>query len=385
MYLVTAQDLQERLMLMVGGQADQESVSDIRSAIRQALRFVAAEHNWPYYHDYLHLTTNELYDTGEITYTASTRTVTLTSGTWPSWAAQGTLIIDLKHARVEAVASSTSLTVIADDAPVDDYTGTYSMYQYRYTLNTDDNIYKVGRIQVDQANWIDYVPPSIFETDIRRQWLTTGGRPRWWTISRDSLNTGQNLLCLWPYPTTELRLRMGYFRSPRDILTWDYQTGQVATTASSASITGTGTAFVSRHVGALLRTGSDRINVPTNLDGRYPPVNQSIIKSVTNDTTLTTVDNMTSSQSDVSLTISDLVDAQTTTMMEVVAYAARREFAKLRRMDPKLQQQYEMDYQQALYLAKCQANSDSSIRVAGSFRRSQVGWPGIWDSAYTLL
>lgn len=383
MYRITAMDLQERLILMIGGKADDDSVTKIRTAIRQALRTLSAEHQWPYYHDYMHLTTNELYDTGEISYVASTRTVTLTGGTFPTWAESGVIIIDEKHVRVETRTSGTVLVVREDDAPVDDYTGDYSMYQYQFSLDTDYNIYKFGKIQVDQSNWIEYVPAGLFETEVRRQWLSSGGRPRWFTISRDIANTGQNLLSLWPYPTTELRCRFGFYRHPKDIKVWDYQTGTV-TTAASTAVTGIDTTFNQNHVGCVLRTYSDRINVPTSEDGKFPWVDQVVIKTVTNATSLTAASALTTAASDVAFCISDIIDCDNTAMYEAVTYCARWELSKLNRVDPKLQAAYFDDYQRALYLAKSQANPSDSVRVAGSFKRSQVGFPGLWDTYYTL-
>lgn len=385
MFQMTAIDLQHKLIRMMGGDADPDSVSDIRAAIRQAMRMVSAEHAWPYYQDYLHLATVESETTGTIAYVASTRTVTLTGGTWPSWAAQGVVIIDTFHARVDVVSSSTVLTVLSDDAPTDDFSGDFTIYQYQFTLPTNENIYKVGKIQVDQSNWLDFVAPSLFETDVRRQYLSTGGRPRWFTISRDRKNTGQRLLSLWPYPTTMLRCRMGYVRHPRDIRVWEANVGQVATTASSTTVTGTGTAFVAAYEGCMIRTNSDRINVPTSLDGIYPPVDEAVIDDVASATSLTTKTALTTTSAEpVAFSISDIIDADNSAMLEAITYAARRELARLRRVDPKLQGAYEADYQSALYIAKTQANTSSAVKVAGSFRTSNVGWPGLFDSAYVL-
>lgn len=385
MFQMTAIDLQQKLIRMVGGEADPESVSDIRAAIRQAMRMVSAEHTWPYYQGYLHLDTEEEYTTGTIAYVASTRTVTLTGGTWPSWAEQGVVLVDTFHARVDVVSSSTVLTVIADDAPTEDFTGDFTIYQYQFTLPTDENIYKVGKIQIDQSNWLDYIAPGLFETDVRRQYLTTGGRPRWFTISRDRRNTGQRLLSLWPYPTTVLRCRMAYVRHPRDILTWEYNTGQVATTASSTNVTGTETVFTTTHEGCMLRTYSDRLNVPTSVDGRYPPVDEEVIEYVSSGTILTTATALTTTTSEpVAFSISDIIDADNSAMLDVIIYAARLEMCKLRRQDPKLQQAYMVDYQTALYLAKCQSNASSSVKTAGSFRTGNVGFPGLFDASYFL-
>lgn len=384
MYRITAGDLQSRLLLQGGGQADQESVTKIRLAIRTALRMLSAEHTWPAYSDYMHIETSEAYTTGTIAYTASDRTVVLSGGTWPSWMSQGSLIIDTFHARVDAVASSTSLTVTSDDAPVDDYTGTFTAYQYQYSLPAAYNIYKVGKIMVDQANYLEYVPPELFETEVRRPYLVEGGRPRQFTLGRDFRNTQYSLLSLWPFPTTVMRLRMPYIRHPRDILVWEDQVGTVSTTASSTAVVGVDTVFASKHVGCALRTSSDRVNAPTSIDGQTPFVDEVVIKTVTDATNLVTASALGTTQSDVAITISDIIDADTNTMMEAVYHRARLELAKINRIEPNLRAEYEADYKQALYLAKCQASTPSGVRVAGQFRSGAMGWPGLWDSWYTI-
>lgn len=384
MFRITASDMQAMLLRMVGGEAEPDMVSDIRKAIRSALRLVSAEYTWPYYCDYLHLNTQATVTTGTITYTASTRTVVLSGSTWPTWAAQGSIIINTFHARVDTVSNSTTLTVMSDDAPVADYTGSYSMYQYQYTLPLQSNIYKCGKAQVDQANWIEYVNPSIFETDIRKQYLASGGRPRWFTIQRDFRNVGQQILSLWPYPTTQLRMRMGYVRHPADIAVWSYETGKVAVNSSTTAVTGTGTAFTSSMVGCLLRTGSDIVNVPTDADGLYPAVNEGIISSYSSATSLALAANPSTTQSEASVCISSLMDIDYNIMLEVTLYKARLELAKIRRLDPALRAEHERDYAAALYSAKCQANTSNSVRVAGAFRNRAWAFPGQFDQYYSI-
>lgn len=384
MFRITAMDMQDRLLRQVGGTSEPQMVSDIRTAIRSAMRLVSTEHAWPYYFDYYHLVTNETYATGTISYVASTRTVTLSGGTWPSWAAYGSVIIDTLHARVDAVTSSTVLTVVSEDAPPDDYSGTYTIYQYRFLLPVGLNIYKIGKIKVDQGNWMEYVPPGIFETDVRRQYLVSGGRPAYFTVSRDFRGTGQQVLSLWPYPTTEMRLRFGYVRHPADIAIWDYQTGRVASTASSTTVTGTSTAFTSNMAGCLIRTGNGIVNVPTDQDGLYPPVNEAVIDSVTNAASLVTKTAMTTTQTEASVSISSLLDVDYNTMLEVIYYRARLELAKIRRVDPVLRAEYERDYGNALYYAKAASSPQDGVSVAGQFTNRGWTWPGLWDSYYVL-
>lgn len=384
MYRITAGDMQAKLLRMMGGSSEQESVSDIRMAIRSAMRLVSAEFVWPYYCDYLHLNTQESYTTGTITYTASTRSVSLSGGTWPSWAGYGSLIIDDLHARVDAVSSTTDLTVIANDAPVDDFTGEFTLYQYQFQINATSNIYKFGKAQVDQANWLDYVNPAMFETDVRKQYLVSGGRPRYFTVSRDFRNSGRQLFSLWPYPTTEMRIRMGYVRHPADILIWSYETGKIALTAADETVTGTDTVFTANMVGCLLRSGSDIVNVPTDADGAFPAVNEAVIASYTSATSLELAEAAATTQAEASVCISSLLDFDYNTMTELVLYKARLELCKIRKMEAQLRQQYEQDYAQALYAAKCQASVSDSVRVAGAFANRSWNFSGQFDSFYTL-
>lgn len=384
MFKITAMDMQERLLRQMGGTSEPQVIADIRTAIRSAMRSLSAEHAWPYYFDHYYLATNESYTTGTISYVASTRTVTLTGGTWPSWAAYGSLIIDTFHARVDRVSSSTVLTVISEDAPVADFSGSFTMYQYRFLLPVGLNIYKIGKIQVDQANWLEFVPPSIFETDVRKQYLVSGGRPRYFTVSRDFRGVGQQVLSLWPYPTTVMRLRFGYVRHPNDISVWDYQVGRVETTATSTAVTGTDTQFTQRMVGCLLRTGDGIVNPPTDSDGLYPPVNEAVIDTVTNATALVTKTAMDTTQAEASLTISSLLDVDYNIMLEAIYHRARLDLCKIRRVDPVLYAEYKRDYMSSLYKAKCTASPQDEVDVAGSFNNRGWSWPGMWDSYYVL-
>ncbi|WP_460911935.1 hypothetical protein, partial [Staphylococcus aureus] len=70
----------------------------------------------------------------------------------------------------------------------------YTAYRYQFTLPVAYNIYKVGKVLVDNINYLDYLPPDLFETQIRRQYLAESGRPRFFTMGRDFRNTGYKLL-----------------------------------------------------------------------------------------------------------------------------------------------------------------------------------------------
>lgn len=388
MLYVTAQDLQNALVRMLGGSSSPEEVEDVRAAIRDALRTVSAAHLWPYYHSFYTLTTNEPYATGTVTYTAATRALTLSGGTWPDWAAAGVVILPSTatpafHCRVETRDSATQLTLRADDAPVDDQSGvSYTLYRYQFELDGELNIYKFGKPQVDHVRVLEYMPPELFETDVRRPYLISGTKPRWFTISRGQ-TAGRTCLSLWPYPLEELRLRFGYLRHPRTIKTWLEDTGTVSTTSGSTAVTGSGTSFTSDHAHCLLRTASSRNDLPTHRDGRHPPVDEALVASRTSATAIVAAATLSATATDVAYTLSDVLDYDVHTMHEVVKYAARRQLARLRNEDAKVQALHDRNYQEALYLAKCQSGGADTIQLAarlGGSRRE--AWPGLFDSYF---
>lgn len=365
----------------MGGNAETAAVEDLRKAIRTAMRGLSAEHPWPYLTDFMYLNTQESYTTGTIAYTAATRTVVLTGGTWPSWADMGSIVIGIEHARVQKVVDSTTIILLEADAPVEDYSGSFTFYQYRFLMPANLLIYKFGKMQIENTGWLDYVPYALWETDVRKRYLSATGIPRWFTINRDVINTGRTVVSLWPYPTTAQRLRFAYIRHPNDVAVWSYETGRV-TTALSTDVVGTETVFNQKHVGCVIRTGSDQVNPPTDQDGTYPYVDEAIISEVTDSENLVTSTALENAQTTVAYVISSLMDVDVFSMQEVLLYRARLELAKIRRVDNI--QDYVKDYEDALYSAKCQAKPNNTISKAGTFRNSGIGWDGIWSEFYTL-
>src|SRR5574338_846908 len=95
---VTYKDLVDYCLDYAGGDVTVENRRKARRAVQNAYRDMAKDHRWRYYLIIGRLATVEYYSTGTIAYDhtggANERQVTLTSGTWPSWAANGILVID---------------------------------------------------------------------------------------------------------------------------------------------------------------------------------------------------------------------------------------------------------------------------------------------------
>jgi hypothetical protein len=98
-------------------QAD-EIIQHVQSGVRQfyyppAAEGIEAGYDWSFLQPTTTITTIGTYDTG--TLEVASGTCTLTGGTWPSWAASGTLTIDSTVYSITSRDSDTVLTVVGDD------------------------------------------------------------------------------------------------------------------------------------------------------------------------------------------------------------------------------------------------------------------------------
>lgn len=90
-----------------GFSADQ--TLDIKDCINDGLRRVYSAYDWSFLHPVADVTTTAPYATGTITIAAGV--VTLTGGTWPSWAAAGVLKADNRYYSVASRDSNTQITL----------------------------------------------------------------------------------------------------------------------------------------------------------------------------------------------------------------------------------------------------------------------------------
>lgn len=120
-------------------------------------------HEWSFLKPTTTLTTSAPYSTGTVAVTASSTTVTLTSGTWPSWAAFG--VIRINGSTTYSVLTRDSATVLTLDTAWAGDTGsllTYELSQFVYDLPDDfgqlvgcltyePNIHRAAILQVGEG------------------------------------------------------------------------------------------------------------------------------------------------------------------------------------------------------------------------------------------
>jgi hypothetical protein len=234
-------------------------------AVRAALNRLGRNNPWSYYLRRLPLVTVASYSTGTIAYTNSTRTVTLTTGTWPSWAARGTLIIDDIHYPVYSRTSDSVIILSQEANPGEDIAAgeSYEIYRDAYPLPVDFISLESPLIRVEENRPIAFVPPDLFNE--YRASNNEPSDPLICTVTRDRPWIGPNdvdialprmAVLFKPPPDSAERYEAFYRFRPREMLipAGSYTTGTV--TESGATVTGVGTAFTSDMVGAVIRFGT---------------------------------------------------------------------------------------------------------------------------------
>lgn len=266
--MVTYQDAVERVLAHWDRHNEGRDAYFARSAVAEALRRMA-QFAWKWYRASMRLTTTASYSTGTVAYTHSTRTVTLSDGTWPTLAALGSVLIDTDVYPVVSRVSDTEVTLRQDENPGADVAAgtTYKWFRDTYRLPPDI-------IQVGDLNDLEKAlggPDLVQFHDQRR----LGGSVReshepttypWgYSIERDRRALGKAIVFL-PPPLTARSYIIQVRRIPRPLSVEKYSTGTISVTSGSTTATGSGTAWSSKHVGCVLRISEDG-RPPTSIYG----------------------------------------------------------------------------------------------------------------------
>ena len=307
-----------------GGRA----VGMLRQAINMAYQTIGSLHHWNYLRRRTQITTNAKYATGTIS--TSGTTVTLASGTWPTWAASAQLIVGNNVYRVASRTSNSVLVLQADRYPVTALAaGTaYTLVQTEYLLPT--NWVRMERMVQTGTVWeTTFVPPEESLELATLLWTST--RPWRYTIRGAQYGpTGRRAIEFLPPPDSEYTFDIVYEAKPNPrAAPTEYTTGTISIT--SASVTGVGTAFTSSMIGRYLRVGSSSA-LPTGIIGDNPVYTEYKIIAVGSATTLTletAADTVTSAK----YLIDDAVDIEQGPLMVLFDRMCKSEFADMNNLD----------------------------------------------------
>ena len=373
--LLTYQDLVDHLLRYSAGGGQDAVTTPIRAAIQTAYRDLLYGRNWNYYYAQYEVPLVAPYSTGTVVYDHAggtyERMLTLSGGTWPTWAAYGKVIISGIIYDVESRKSNTELTLTENSNPGADVSSiAYSIYRTTYTMPSD---YRGSFSPVLESSnsQLKYISPDQWnQLEIRER---TASTPTFWTLLGDPNTYASMAIVVHPAVSTAERMRFIYQRAPRQLRYDGYgseRTGTVTISAAATAVTGTTTTFLTEHIGSVIRFGTTS-DVPTGISGLNPYKEQQTIGTYTSATSIALSAAVTNAYSAVKYTISDPIDVYPGTINALIR-GIEYQFAIMTR-------QKDVDSAYSLYKeAKIQAyESDNHIaepRTAASLLRNNPGW-----------
>jgi hypothetical protein len=195
-----------------GGPQDAEQ-KDIKQAILRAYDELTTMRDWAYYHAHGRVILQAPYSTGAVA--SSGTTVTLTGGTWPTWAASGAYL--KVGEEICRVSSRTSGSVIVLDSTLTlkaDVSGEpYTLYRSVYPLPAD---FRNMDEPSDEYNWWSglYVTPD--EAMKIERVSNSSGEPYHWTVVKDPASGGWAIKLIG-YPTKQETIDFTFRRMAADI------------------------------------------------------------------------------------------------------------------------------------------------------------------------
>jgi len=368
--ILTACDVMDELIDMLGVSATGAPIRAIRRTIQQAVREITAAAKTPYMRKNGRLHLRAPYTTGTVTYdhTGGTyeRQLTLVTGVWPTWSEDAAILLDGKVCDVESRKSDTVITLDVNLNPGADLAAltTYSMYPRYYRL-PDDFDATSGFWGEDLCQLGREIPMD--EMMALTRYYTDSGTVKCYAIGGIQDLVGHLGVFVYPKADAVATLDFSYYRKPREIRytgkdAADY-VGTFSVSTASTTLTGTSVSLSSKMVGSIVRIG-DATNVPTGLGGAYPYVDERIIHGVSGNNLV--VDRVpTATTAAAKYCVTDYID------IDPVFYDA---FLARCRYDLAVQRnlpnvaQYHSQYQEQLHLAKCASCRETQPVIAGEDR-----------------
>ena len=334
---------------------------NIRRAVEEAYRELPQLGYWSYYRRRAIINTVASQTTGSITYTHSTRIVTIASSTFPAAAAAYRILIGTTHYDIESYTDSTHVVLPSTSNPgADVAAGTaYTLYKNEYTLPTT---FRRSLGLIDST----YQYPLSIISDADDQSLQIGssgtpGVPSFACIRNAGEATGGLSLVFNCPPNAAVSYDLLFDATPRAfVLPEKYSTGTVSVSLDATALTGSGTTFPSTCDGCVLRLSENAADEPTGpygslidgIDVDNPYSFQTFIKTYTSATALTLEDAATAAYSGVKYSLSDPLDIEEGAMLTAFYRLAEAAYARLANMDVAVVKVREQRAQQAVNLAK---------------------------------
>lgn len=325
-------DLVEHVLRYGGKDLSRATCTDAIGAARQAISILTTRWDWEWFRTTITIPISSPYTTGTIQYVASTRTATLTGGTWPTWAIYGAIKINNVTYLVETRTSDTVIVLAAASAPADDI--------------AIDTTFEIRRVGYQLPAHFDSVRSAVtdfagLELEYRDQteavniWQEFYGS-QCFTIANDRNATGRHVIQFSPNVDATNSVQVLYKRR-MPVMRYDNfshpESSRVA--VAGTAVTGTETAFKSDMAGLLFRCSVDDTGAyPTGEFGDNFYHHESIISAFVSATSLTLETAITDAVTRSKYVISSLIDVSPGPMVEYLFREAEKQFRAKTRMTP---------------------------------------------------
>lgn len=329
-----------------------------RRAVRIAYRKLADLHRWSYYHRRRQIVTVPSQGDGTAAYDheggASPRLVTLSGATVPEDVRFYQLILGQNIYAIESYESSTTFTLTQDSNPGEDVDATtYTLFRGHYPLPVDFRR-AMPLVEIANSFFPDYVTPEELLTSLVGNYQP--GRPRSYTIRNAGEFYGGMCIEFAPPPSDARTYDFICEVTGRPLRTLKDTGGTATVNGGSRTFTlSGGGSLKAAHEGCIIRFSSTATE-PTGLDGNEeldnPYFAQRVIESVDSAST-GTLDAVVSDDglANVGYTISDPIDVESQSMLNLFWSLCEAAFVRLRKYDPKDRMEREMSAQRELISA----------------------------------
>lgn len=324
-------DLVDHVIRYGGKDLSRATSTDAIGAARQACNVLATKWDWNWFRTTVTIPLDDDYSTGTIAYTASTRTLTLTGGTWPTWAIYGAVRLNDIDYEVATRSSGTVLILSANSYPDADIVAgtTFSIRRYSYQLPENFDSITSAVTQPDGAE-LTYRDMGEANAIWQRYY---GGQC--WTIASDRNAPGRSVIQFSPNVTTTNSIQILYKRRLSTLRYDNYNKADDSRVAvAGAAVTGTDTLFKSDMVGQVFRVSEDDITDPTGEYGNNLYAHESLISAFTSVTAITLTTAITNALTRSKYIVSSLIDIRPGPMQEYLLREAEKQFRARTRMVP---------------------------------------------------
>lgn len=327
--LNTFADLVDHVAVYSGRDNTPATSEAARRAAQQAVLILGSAHDWNWFRTSISIPISPLYQTGTITYVASTGVVTLAGGTWPTWAVYGSLRINQTDYEVQTRTSATSITLATNSRPADNIaTATaYSIRRYAYQL--PDNFTAAAQAMVQPQNLPLRYNPQLQSALIQ---VFDAAIPSY-AIASDRQSTGRLVLLLAASTNLTGSIQLLYQRRLAPMRYDRYQDGLVSVTGTAvAAVAGSPTVFRAEMAGQIFRASYDETAAPTGLFGNNPFAVESQILTYNTAESLTLSVSQSLALTRSKYNISSLLDCADGPMWDYLLREAERQFRTVTRM-----------------------------------------------------